>query len=517
MPLLEILLLCATIVLLASVAAFSSYGRFARRTKGEPSHALPVADDATALDRAIAPLLPDRAGQSGLTLLADNLQAFEMRALTARNAGRSLDLQYYYWLDDLTGELLAKEVVAAADRGVRVRLLIDDINTRGNDSAYLALDNHPNIQVRLFNPSRNRSNGLRRGLELALRAFRATRRMHNKAWIADGRVAIVGGRNIGDAYFDASQAMNFQDMELLFIGHALASVQSIFDDFWNSPTAIPINALSRPIARRLPRQPRRRKSRAARRIAGPYLKRLAEIDRAGASGIVEAPLSWSAEVEVVSDPPEKALGAGERGWLAETIYRTIATARSELNIVSPYFIPGDRGVKALGALTARGTRVSVLTNSLAATDVVAVHGAYASYRKGLLRRGIALFELRPDIRREGASLFGSKGASLHTKAFTVDRETGFIGSFNFDPRSASLNTEMGVLFSDRRLVDQVRSVIIEQTAPAYAFELSLKGNRIAWSDGAKFGDEQKFSEPAASLSRRLAAGLIRFLPIESQL
>ena len=215
----------------------------------------------------------------------------------------------------------------------------------------------------------------------------------------------------------------------------------------------------------------------------------------------------------MSDPPEKALGTGERGWLAETIYRTIATARSELNIVSPYFIPGDRGVKALGALTARGTKVSVLTNSLAATDVVAVHGAYASYRKGLLRRGIALFELRPDIRREGASLFGSKGASLHTKAFTVDRRTGFIGSFNFDPRSASLNTEMGVLFSDRQLVDQVRSVIIEQTAPAYAFELSLKGNRIAWSDGA----QERFSEPAASLSRRLAAGLIRFLPIESQL
>lgn len=517
MPLFAILVICLLILTLAGLAAFSSYGRFARRAKGEPSHALPTAEDATALDRTIAPLLAERAGQSGLRLLAENLEAFEMRALLARSAGRSLDLQYYYWLDDLTGKLLTKEVVAAAERGVRVRLLIDDINTRGNDSAYLALDTHPNIQVRLFNPSRNRSNGLRRGLELALRAFRATRRMHNKAWIADGRVAIVGGRNIGDAYFDASQAMNFHDMDLLFVGDALAAAQRIFDDFWNSETAIPINALSRPIARRLPRRPRGLASRSARRVAGPYLQRLAKIDKAGASGILDQPLIWSSQVDIVSDPPEKALGIGEHGWIAETIYRTIATAGSELNIVSPYFIPGDRGVKALGALTASGTSVCVLTNSLAATDVVAVHGAYASYRKRLLRRGVALFELRPEINREGASLFGSRGASLHTKAFTVDRRTGFVGSFNFDPRSASLNTEMGVLFSEPQLVDQVRTVIIQQTAPAFAFGLSLDGRRIVWRDGVRPEDRRRFSEPAASLRRRMVAGAIRFLPIESQL
>jgi putative cardiolipin synthase len=516
MPLFEVLASCLVVIALATTAAFYSYGRFARRAKGEPSSALPVRDDATPLDRELAPLLRNHDGATGLVLLSDNRHAFEMRVLTARNAGRSLDLQYYYWCEDLTGNLLAREILAAADRGVRVRMLIDDINTRGNDTSYLALDSHPHIEVRLFNPSRNRSNGLRRGLELALRAFKTTRRMHNKSWIADGRLAIVGGRNIGDAYFGAAKITNFHDMDLLFVGKSLRSVQDIFDDFWNSAVAIPIGALSRPISRRL-HTLNGPKNCTIATDAEPYLQHLAKLD--SCDGLLRAAgqLSWTTEVEVVSDPAEKAWAVGQKSWLADRIYKTIETARDELRIVSPYFIPGDRGVDALRRLSKGGVAVSVLTNSLAATDVVAVHGAYASYRKPLLRSGVELFELRPDMPAQRASLFGSKGASLHTKAFTVDRRTGFIGSFNFDPRSASLNTEMGVLFSDRTLVEQVNSVVHQQTTSASAFRVSLIDDRVAWSDHAKIGDAPGVCEPSASRWRRFAAGVIRILPLESQL
>jgi len=515
MPLFEILVVCAVAIAIAGLTGLTSYGSFARRAQGEKATALPVTSGDTLLDREVVALLEHRQGETGLLLLSDNLQAFELRVQLARSAERSLDLQYYYWLWDLTGDLLTQEIVAAADRGVRVRLLIDDINTRGNDSRYLALDGHPNIEIRLFNPSRNRANGIRRGLELAFRAFRTTRRMHNKAWIADGRVAIVGGRNIGDAYFDAARATNFHDMDVLFIGERLPDVESIFDDFWNSPVAIPINALSRPVARTLP-APRPR-ARRRRPDAEPYLQRLSAIGKAaGIRGAAE-PWHWTDEVEVLSDPPEKAWAVGQRGWLVARIYRVIRETRQELKLVSPYFIPGKRGVHALGRLAADGTSVSVLTNSLAATDVVAVHGAYASYRKPLLRQGVELFELRPDITPERPSLFGSTGASLHTKAFTVDGRIGFIGSFNFDPRSASLNTEMGVLFVQPELVARVNAIISEQTVSQHAFRVTLVDGRVAWNGGGEAARIAALAEPSASLWRRLTAAVIGLLPIESQL
>ncbi|WP_332686732.1 phospholipase D family protein, partial [Bosea sp. (in: a-proteobacteria)] len=514
MHIFEIILIGVALLALASLAAIYSYGRFGRRARGVPTLALPVSDEETALDRAVVPLLREHPELSGLLLLADNLQAFAVRAFAARNAGRSLDLQYYYWLDDLTGGLLAREVIAAADRGVRVRLLIDDINTRGDDSGYLGLDRHANIEVRLFNPSRNRSSSLRRGIELVLRAFRATRRMHNKAWIADGRIAIIGGRNIGDAYFDASRTSNFHDMDVLLVGDAVPQAERIFDDFWNSPAVIPLSALSRSkLRRKLASQARRPLRRLVN--AAPFLSNLSEQKEAHVLPEGGRSLLWTAEVEVVSDPPAKAWDPQGTGWLAERLLTMLSAARSELNIISPYFIPGPKGAPAFAAMAQRGIKVSVLTNSLAATDVVAVHGAYANYRKTLLKSGVILYELRPEIVREGPSLFGSRGASLHTKAFTVDGKAGFVGSFNFDPRSASLNTEMGVIFSDERLVDQMRAVFLQQTAPECSFQVTLEGGRLAWSDASAGGPRKLRSEPGASLGRRLAARVIGLLPIES--
>lgn len=515
MSVLEVLIAALILIPLAAVAAAYSYGRLARRTTAAPSHALPLADAQTPIDHALVPLLAAHPGLNGVGLLAEGARAFAARALTARSAGRSLDLQYYYWRKDTAGRLLMREIIAAADRGVRVRLLIDDINARGNDSIYLALDAHPNIEVRLFNPSRNRSNGVRRGLELALRAFRVTRRMHNKAWIADGRLAIIGGRNIGNAYFNAAQASNFHDLDLLVAGEAVAQAETIFDRFWNSPTAVPIASLSRPIARRLPSLPVPPTARSRANVEA--LLRLVEtLDGATALAELLEQLRWITQVQILSDPPEKAVASGEEGWLARRLYRAIAETRSELQITSPYFIPGERGLQALSTLVARGAKVTVLTNSLAATDVVAVHGAYASYRKRLLRQGIALFELRPELMPAGVSLFGSKGASLHTKAFTVDRHTGFIGSFNFDPRSVSLNTEMGVVVVDDGLVAEMREIFAKETTPHCSFRLGLDQDRLCWHEGSRC-EGRLLQEPVAGFGRRLAAALIRLLPIESQL
>ena len=242
----DILLTLVVLVALVAVASFISvyvYGRFAKRARGAESWSLPIGGPVTAADAAVAPLTEARPGETGVIVLSEGRDAFAARALAARAAGRGLDMMYYLWRGDLTGGLLIGEVLAAADRGVRVRLLLDDINTRGLDPEYLALSGHPNIQVRLFNPAKNRVTSLRRGAEMFLRLFTVTRRMHNKAWIVDGRVAIIGGRNIGDTYFDAAPDINSSDMDAALIGPSVAAVEAIFDTYWNSPLVLPIRSL----------------------------------------------------------------------------------------------------------------------------------------------------------------------------------------------------------------------------------------------------------------------------------
>lgn len=515
-----VIILAPLLPLMIAVAlVLRSYRRFVENARGPVSMAIPVKDGETALDRSIAAITSRQSGLTGMALISDNVDAFACRALSARNAGRSLDLMYYYWKDDLTGKLLFQEVLAAADRGVRVRILLDDMNTLGREPIYRALSQHPNIALRLFNPARSRTNAVSRALELMLRAVSANRRMHNKAWIADGRLAIVGGRNIGDAYFDASPEANFRDMDLLLVGPAVRQTEAIFDSFWNSDAALPIHSL-------LPR--RHRLARERRKIAKylahhDHLTYLEAIRKIGASAELlpgRLTFHWSDDVMVVSDPPGKVAGGHTAAWLKQTIFPVMFCATRSLHIISPYFIPGNEGVEQLLRLREAGVDVQVSTNSLAATDVVAVHGAYARYRARLLAGGVGLYELRPQIhRRERPSLFGSsRAASLHTKAFIVDETYGFIGSFNFDPRSISLNTEMGVLFKSPPLAHEMEVVFARQTSPDESFRLVLDGNRISWIDdptGPAIAIRDR--EPEASWTRRFLAFAITLLPIESQL
>lgn len=517
MQLLLLILAVAATFVLASLAAISAYGRFARQARGAPSRALAPTEEATELDRLLARPVAAHPGESGLTLLSDNLDAYAARVLSARLAGRSLDLQYYMWRDDVTGRLLAAEVAAAADRGVRVRLLLDDMNVVGLDPVLLALDAHPNFEVRLFNPSIMRKGGIRRGIELMLRPFRATRRMHNKAWIADGRLAIVGGRNIGDAYFDAAEGSNFRDLDLLLRGAAVEQAAAVFDDFWNSAAVIPIRALGRRRKYGL-RNLRRSISRLRNRmVAGPSLDGAIDEPAMRALFAGERATEWTAEARVLSDPPEKSTGGGADRWLMGALQPLLAGAARDLQIVSPYFIPGDDGTRELVGLVARGVRVCVLTNSLAATDVTAVHGAYAPWRRALLEGGVALFELKPYDLRSRVSLFGSSGASLHSKAFTVDGRIGFVGSMNMDPRSRALNTEMGVAFAHEALAAELGALFADETAPSKSYRLGLEAGALVWHD--QDGDTPRLlrDEPQASLRRRLAARLIGLLPFHSQL
>ncbi|MFN3672985.1 MAG: phospholipase D family protein [Bosea sp. (in: a-proteobacteria)] len=513
-----ILASCALLFGFASFAATYSYGHFARRARGAPAHALPTEPAATLLDSAANTLTAGREGQNGLALLSDNLDAFAARAIAARSAGRSLDLMYYIWKNDLTGRLLAHEVVQAADRGVRVRILLDDINTRGLDGSYLALDSHPNIQIRLFNPSRAREDGLKRGAEMVLRAFSVTRRMHNKAWIADGRCAIIGGRNIGDEYFAAARASNFRDLDLLLLGPGVQQTETIFDAYWNSDFVIPIGALARWRRPRIKRFRRNLARIANGRQAEPYIAKLRE--HVSLSELIDLSdrLHWAETVEILSDPPEKAAGEKQANWLMARLLPLITEAERCVEITTPYFIPGDEGVRRLVELVERDVEVAVLTNSLAATDVAAAHGAYAQYRAALIAGGVRLYELQPYARKHEISAFGSSGASLHTKAFTVDGKRGFIGSLNFDPRSASVNTEMGVLFEQPELIARMRELFRLDTDPRASYGVSLQpGGGLSWR-GLRNGRTQIYdNDPGASLARRTLAFLIGLMPIQSQL
>ncbi|PST25561.1 phospholipase D family protein [Mesorhizobium plurifarium] len=504
------------------VAVLYVYGWFGRRPSTEPSFALPIAGDETEIDRQLGPLLgAARADDSMVALISDNIEAFVARALSARRAGRSLDLQYYYWKDDLTGFLLTREIILAADRGVRVRLLLDDINAGIHDRLCISLDAHPNVDVRLFNPSRARTDRFRRGFEMAIRAFSATRRMHNKLWIADGRLAISGGRNIGDAYFDAAELSNFRDLDVWMAGPVADQATAMFDLYWNSTSVLPIAALRTPRKQYLPAL-REALDRLARTAAARfYLEKVADAATAGPAPYWGSrTLHHSAGVRVAFDPPEKALMQKRQNWLLRELFPLIKGARRDLRIISPYFIPGAAGTRVLALLAGKGAKVAVLTNSLAATDVAAVHGGYVKYRKGLLDGGVVLYELKERgdfFDRHRMSLFGARNASLHTKAFVVDGLCGYVGSMNFDPRSASLNTEMGIVFSDEALAAELQSIFDEETTPERSYRLVLEDGRPAWRDRTNGSLRLLRREPDAGILRRLIAGAIRFLPLESQL
>ncbi|MHC9085780.1 phospholipase D family protein [Luteimonas sp. RIT-PG2_3] len=485
--------------------------------EGSPSHALPIAEDQTALDRELVPLLARHPGKTGAILLPDGIDAFASRALSARQAGRSLDLQYYIWHDDLTGHLLLHEAWQAAERGVRVRLLLDDINTSGKDVALLAMDTHENIEIRVYNPFRNRS-GIARVLEMVQRMFSITHRMHNKAWIADGRVAVVGGRNVGVEYFDAATDTNFRDLDVVLFGPAVKQASTIFDEFWNSEAVVPIAQLNRKPRRQLDSVLQQIHDEARSPVARRYLDRIDASPSVRRYFAQDLSPHWSDSIRVVSDGPLKwKKDDARRHGLVNELIKVMQTTRHKALLISPYFVPGQDGVDGFTAMVReRGAQVGVITNSLAANDVIAVHGAYARYRKPLLEGGVQLYEIRAQL-AQASSLFGSSGASLHTKAFIIDDRHGFIGSFNIDPRSIDLNTEMGVLFDDPALAVALRDEYLHMAKPDISYWLYLENGKVRWLDRDHDPAFTLENEPDTTHWQRIQAKVIGWLPIESQL
>lgn len=483
---------------------------------GAPGAALPAEARATPLDRELAPLLAAHPGRTGALLVNDGVDAFAARALSAQQAGRSLDLQYYIWHDDLAGRLLGREVWRAAERGVRVRILLDDMNARDMDSKLLLLDAHPNIEIRLYNPFRNRT-GIARIVELAQRFFSVNHRMHNKAWIADNRVAVVGGRNIGVEYFGAGEDVNFRDLDMVLFGPAVGEASDIFDTYWNSRAVVPLSALARAPRSGFESLAQEIETEAAGADAQRYLKRLEASRRLQDYARQRLAPFWTDRLHLYSDPPLKGRDEAVGDWLVGRIVRDIAGAKREALLISPYFVPGEDGAQALLRLAREGAAVGVITNSLAANDVPAVYGGYRRYRSDLLRNGVHVYELRAQGVAD-SSLFGSSGASLHTKAYVIDDRRGFIGSFNMDARSAYLNTEMGVMFDDPALARALREEYLRLAGPQLSYRVSLDANGdTRWLDRAHAPPRLLDVEPDTTRWQRVSARVVSWLPIESQL
>ena len=487
------------------------------------SHAIERPED-TFLGRAFAAQLAAAPGQSGFRLLVAGQEAFLARAALADAAQRSLDLQYYAVSDDATATLLLYRALQAAQRGVRVRLLVDDLWAAGRDADLAMLAAHPNVQVRVFNPFAHRGLRLWRLLDILGEGDRLNRRMHNKVWIADNAAAVFGGRNLGDAYFDARPETGFSDLDVLAVGPVVAQVSDSFDEYWNNEAAVPIAAFvgERPSARQVEAvmaemaasADRFRETEYARAlVTTPFASEL----RAGTLPLVAAPAT------VLYDAPAKASrgASGDApGRIISALRPVVEGARREVFLVSPYFIPSERGLAVLCGLTRRGVRVRVLTNSLASTDVPAVHAGYAQYRPKLLACGVELHELRRSARGPGRLRPGfSSAASLHAKAVVVDRRSLLVGSMNLDPRSRLYNTELGVLIESPALGAQLGTLFDEATDSEQAFRLRLAPpealTTLIW-EGVQDGQPVQYdSEPLASWWRRFLAGVFSaFAPEE---
>ena len=492
-----------------------------------PSEAWPHPEE-TALGQAFGKQLADHPGQSGFYLLDSGMDAFSMRAGLAQNAQRTLDLQYYIVSADTTTQLLLYRVLSAAQRGVRVRLLVDDLYALGKDFELATFSAHPSIEVRVFNPFLRRGGwGLSQLLEFLGDPARLNRRMHNKLWIADNAAAIVGGRNLGDEYFDAHGEVSFSDLDILAAGPIVRDISRGFDDYWNSEWAVPIEAFvaEPPGPKQLAEFERTLEARLESFRDTDYARVLRET-RLGlqlSSGQLSLTVS---EAGVLYDEPPKIVGTSvdeSPGQIQLHIRSLIEDAHQEVILISPYFIPSEQGIGILAALARRGVRVRVFTNSLASTDYVPLaHAGYARLRARLLAAGLELYEMRPEPSDRVRSRQPSTGAYLHTKAIIVDRRHVIVGSMNLDPRSRRYNTEVAVLLESPELGTRFASLFEKAVRPAHAFRVALAApgrehTALIWVTEENGKEVRYDGEPLTGFWRRLFSALLAAFPLQDLL
>lgn len=487
------------------------------------SYALKDTED-TRFGKAHRDEMQTHAGQSGFLLLGNGLDAFVARAILAHVAERSIDVQYYLFHDDLIGNLFTDQLLKAADRGVRVRLLVDDMDLEGKDLDVAVMDSHPNMEVRIFNPF-SRKKGRTR--QFVSRAGSVTRRMHNKSFTVDNQVTILGGRNIGNEYFDADPELAFSDLDVLAIGPVAQEVSTAFDLYWNSELAYPASVLigKRPTTEEIKEMRQKLTEFVESQSDSEYLQALRNSNLANDIRQNNVSFNWG-EAVVLYDQPEKILHDFDESQyhLAPKLKPYAEGVKKELIIFSPYFVPGKPGTAFLTQLAQRGVRVRILTNSLASNDVGIVHAGYSKYRKDLLRAGIELYELNEKLtrkeRKEKKGKHGSSKVSLHAKSFVFDRKRVFIGSLNLDPRALVHNTEIGVVLTSEKIASEM-SDWFDQNIEQVAFRLELNkedgSEKILWHSRVD-GKAVVFEvEPYTGFWQRFGIGFLRLLPIESQL
>jgi putative cardiolipin synthase len=472
----------------------------------------------TRLGAAVAADVAAYPGKTGVHALGNPRDAFAARAVLAAAAERSLDLQYYIWHDDPVGYLLFEAIWQAAERGVRVRLLLDDNNTGGLDPMLAALDAHPNIEVRLYNPFMQRK---MRSVGFLTDFSRLNRRMHNKSFTVDNQLTIVGGRNIGDEYFGVGSGVIFADLDLLVAGTAVGEVSKEFDIYWNSPSAyLAASVIGAPGPNAAAELQARFTAAHADKASVAYLEAVRQTPLVRDIIARQLAFEW-ASARVLYDSPAKTLekSPSKDLLLFPALVQAIGRPQKSLDLISPYFVPGEEGTAALAALARSGVQVRILTNSLAASDVSAVHSGYAKRRRDLLQAGVRLYELKPTANKEMSGSSGGIGSSsssgLHAKTFAVDRERVFVGSFNFDMRSALLNTEMGLVVDSPSLAQQMAEGF-ERGVPLVAYKVVLgpDGKSLQWIERTAAGEQRHDTEPGTGVLKRMGVGVMSVLPIE---
>ena len=482
----------------------------------------PATTKTTRIGRALDGEADLHPGEAGFLLVPDGVNAMAIRLLLADQAEICIDAQYYEIDDDLTGHLFIEALLRAAQRGVKVRLLIDDYRTEGHDANLAALREQRNMELRIYNPFERKTSRIIEGLT----SFsRVNGRMHNKSFTVDNQMTVIGGRNIGDPYFNVSDEVNFADLDAVGIGPIVADVSNMFDEYWNSPAAISIDRLmkehpssNQSLSKLMIRLKAARASIDDTKYADAINNSILEKLQHDLSMFTWAPYKLG------YDLPAKTQRGEGAALVRNLVVEEFNQVETEVVLISPYFVPRLTGVRRFADLRNRGVKVAIVTNSLASTNQIYAHGGYAPVRRPLLKMGVRLFELRADAEVRHQTLEGSKpdSATLHTKAFAIDRRKLFIGSFNFDPRSANINTEVGVFIESPKLA----TMVIERTfehAQSQSYEVLLGSTgRLEWHgwNTNKDGTKQKIvlhHEPNTSAALRAAGIAAQLLPIRGQI
>ncbi|WP_020580819.1 phospholipase D family protein [Endozoicomonas elysicola] len=485
----------------------------------KPSNALEtVSAKATRIGLWVENDNTNQPGLSGFHPLSDGLDALVARLALIEAADKTIDAQYYLYHDDLVGQLFLQYLLRAADRGVRVRLLLDDLSIASLDKTVAIANEHPFFEIRLFNPLATRGWG--RSFQLLAQFDRANRRMHNKSFIVDNQLAILGGRNIGNEYYRNS-AVEFADLDMIHRGVVVPQISNEFDRYWNSSSSYPAESLiNRSVTTDDKQRLNDKLADAANSASGQkYIKRLKQASLVEHIASGEMRWYWG-DVSVYADAPEKILApvSDRSTHLTPQLFPYIDSAARELVMFSPYLVPGKEGVTFFSDLVKRGVKVVLITNSLASTDVAVVHAGYSKYRKDLLEAGVRLIEVKPHAAKGEIhkTITGSSRASLHAKTFIIDRRYLFVGSLNLDPRSALLNTEIGAIYDTPEMAEDFISGLSRLDRGGF-WELKLTENGIQWFDCNPECRVVSNKDPESSLFTRVGIFILSLLPIEQQL